>query len=73
MSTCEYDSGSATGCQPLCDKPATHLVTYRNGSYKVESEVCQRHVRFTVARAYPSATTTTALGEVSRQRGSLPT
>jgi hypothetical protein len=42
---CSYDSGSATGCDPMCDRKATHVVVHANGSYgPFNSPVCGRHV-----------------------------
>lgn len=52
---CTYDSGSMTGCVPLCDAPAVQLVTYGHGAYRVSVPRCARHVRPTENRAYPYA------------------
>jgi hypothetical protein len=52
------DSGSITACKPICNRKATHAVTYRNGSYgPFRQEVCSSHVRTVQGRAYPSETT----------------
>ena len=51
---CEHDSGSATGCRPLCLEPATHTVRQSTACYGVlELARCERHARSAVARAYP--------------------
>lgn len=57
VTTCTYDSGAMTDCQPLCDSPATHEVTYTNGSVFV-ALVCKRHVRPTENRVYDSLVST---------------
>lgn len=59
--TCEHDSGSMTGCQPLCSRPATVAVRYRNGSYACTALVCSDHVTTTANRAYPSVAVATDL------------
>lgn len=51
--TCDYDSGSMTGCRPLCDAPATHVVRFDG----IAAHVCERHVRPTENRAWPYPTT----------------
>lgn len=59
MVTCQHDSGSATGCRPLCDAEASHVVSYRNGSGPaLRAMVCAAHVRVTEARAFPGHETT---------------
>jgi hypothetical protein len=43
--SCQYDSGSMTGCRPLCDRPATVRGSYANGSYgPFLVDLCDRHV-----------------------------
>jgi len=54
VTTCKYDSGSATGCQPLCDRRAEFVVTYRNGSYPAfKVPVCGRHVHALEGAVFP--------------------
>jgi len=51
---CSYDTGSMYGCQPACDKAATTVVTYRNGSSgPLRAAVCDRHTGPMQGRAYP--------------------
>jgi hypothetical protein len=52
---CQEDSGSMTGCEPVCDAPATHLVTH-HGHYGAEpyvSQKCARHANGSAARHWP--------------------
>jgi len=59
---CEHDSGSMTGFAPLCAGPATHLVTYHDGSSgPIRIMVCARHVHVAEARAFPGHDSTVAL------------
>lgn len=61
--TCSYDSGAMTDCVPLCDSPATHIVTYRNGSYgPFAAPMCERHVQPMQGRVYPGHIGTTRIG-----------
>jgi hypothetical protein len=42
------------GCDPLCNRPATHVVTYRNGTCgPFGAEICGEHYRAMRARAHP--------------------
>jgi hypothetical protein len=42
---CDYDPGSMVGCGRACNRPATHVVRHRNGSYgPFSTPVCRRHV-----------------------------
>ncbi len=41
---CEWDSGSATDCQPLCSDRAEYTVSYRNGT-RFDVNVCKSHRR----------------------------
>ena len=44
-STCQYDSGSMYGNQPLCSQPAEHLIHYHNGSSgPLTLAVCRKHL-----------------------------
>lgn len=52
--TCDYDSGTMTGCRPLCDRPAEYVGTYSNGTTPAVARVCADHRRPTEDRAYPS-------------------
>lgn len=61
--TCGHDSGSATGCRPLCDAPAVVGITYGYGAYRVTVNVCQRHVATTHNRVWPEVGT---VGPVKR-------
>lgn len=67
MSTvCDYDSGAATGCQPLCDDPARWEITYRNGSSgPLTARVCDWHKPRTLNRLYPTVGTVVELGGAS--------
>lgn len=48
---CDYDSGSATDCQPLCGDPAAWAVAWRSDLGTVlTSRVCTHHKRRTVNR-----------------------
>lgn len=59
---CEYDTGSATGCQPACSSRATMVGTYRNGSYgPFRVALCADHVRPMGSRVYPSPLDVVAL------------
>lgn len=53
---CAWDSGTATGCQPACNDPATHAVTYdaagHGGPYV--TNLCTRHARVLPARIWPA-------------------
>jgi hypothetical protein len=41
---CDYDTGSMVSCDRACNRPATHVVCYRNGSYgPFSTPVCRRH------------------------------
>jgi hypothetical protein len=43
------------GCDPLCNRPATHVVTYRNGTCgPFGAEICGEHYRAMRARAHPA-------------------
>ena len=54
MSTCTYDTGSMYGNAPACSKPATHVVTYRNGTMAaLSAPVCAEHLGPMQARMYP--------------------
>jgi hypothetical protein len=53
VTRCSHDTGAMYGCRPLCDRPATHAVSYVNGSYRFTARVCADHVRATENRAYP--------------------
>lgn len=52
---CTYDSGSMTGCQPLCDKPATYVVIKRacGGYPELALPRCAKHVAATQNKLYP--------------------
>ena len=54
--TCSYDSGSATGCQPLCHQPATTvIVQHACGGYgPFSNPVCKRHRSPMLGRIAPS-------------------
>lgn len=58
---CTYDTGSMYGCEPVCDAAATHVVEYRNGTYRGRALVCAAHVRASENRAYPGHIATRAL------------
>ncbi len=61
---CGYDSGSMYGNGPACGAPATHRVTYRNGSYgPFVLLVCRRHYSPMCGRAFP--------GVLEKQTGEL--
>lgn len=63
MTTCTYDSGSATGCAPACERRATHAVVYRNGSYgPFTAPVCPDHLAAMQARAYPGVVRVQSVG-----------
>lgn len=51
--TCAYDSGTITGCVPLCDAPADYVIRYRNGTYPGDWPVCAGHRRAAENRVYP--------------------
>jgi hypothetical protein len=69
MTTCEHDSGSMTGCQPLCSDQAVWLVTYHNGSLRdMTSAVCARHLNVTKARVYPSLDNIQYIGPLPVER-----
>lgn len=53
MTTCTYDSGSATGCRPLCDQLATVVIEYDGYRGPLRSPVCDRHRGPTLGRIYP--------------------
>jgi hypothetical protein len=57
---CEYDSGSATGCRPLCTDKAAFVVAYRNGG-RFSVKVCKRHRRAVENNVWHSYESTTAL------------
>lgn len=58
MKVCELDSGSATDCQPICDRPATHTVTYLLPCYgKITTTYCAEHAKHAEAYHYPYTTT----------------
>jgi len=60
--TCQLDSGSMTDCQPLCDKDATHTVTYRSGSYDpFVVSLCRRHVSRFENQIWPERSTVAEL------------
>lgn len=54
LDTCNEDSGSMTGCRPVCDRPATREVTISSG---LRLRLCDRHARHAAARAYPDTVT----------------
>jgi hypothetical protein len=55
MSRCQYDTGSRFGNRPACDREATGVHQYWNGSYgPFEIRLCDYHVKPTQARVYPS-------------------
>ena len=49
------DSGSATGCRPICQAPATHAVTVTviGMRFTYTAELCKRHADHAPARHYP--------------------
>lgn len=49
---CDYDSGSATDCVPLCNKPPQWRIVYSPGATFV-THVCTRHKGATLGRLYP--------------------
>ena len=54
--TCGYSTGSMTGCQPLCDRPATHNVQLHMSGMRsgpLDQLRCAEHVRPTETAAYP--------------------
>lgn len=55
MSACAWDSGSATGCRPLCDAPATVAVTYDpcGSGGPLDTRLCDRHAGILPGRIYP--------------------
>jgi hypothetical protein len=53
--TCTYDSGSMSGCAPLCSAPAVYSITYRCMGPLV-AYACRGHKNATLGRiAQPDA------------------
>ena len=51
---CDFDSGSITGCRPLCDRAARHTITYQSyGPHVHTSNVCAHDLDARLARIYP--------------------
>ena len=55
--TCVADSGSMTGCRPVCDAPATRLVTSDGYGGPYTRRLCDRHAHHEPARVYPDRVT----------------
>lgn len=55
MTTCVYDSGSATNCQPLCHQPAViQVVEHASGGYgPFTYPLCRRHLSPMLGRIHP--------------------
>lgn len=71
---CTYDSGSMTGCRPLCDAPATRVVAYTLPCYgTLRAPVCDRHLSPTLGRIYPDAYTLepVAGGDVASEQAAI--
>lgn len=54
LDVCNADSGSMTGCRPVCERPATRELTISNG---LRLRMCDQHARHEPARAYPDTVT----------------
>jgi hypothetical protein len=51
---CQEDSGSMTGCRPICDAPAVRVLTYRPSCGPVlVTRLCDRHADHLPARIWP--------------------
>lgn len=55
MTTCAADSGSATGCRPVCADPATVTVTYEGYRGPYVTRLCADHARTVAPRIWPYA------------------
>lgn len=59
---CKMDSGSATGCRPVCDRAAEYVVTYHNGSYgPFRVPVCAGHVAAMEGSVFPGHESTSKI------------
>lgn len=54
MSACVWDSGSMTGCRPVCDQPATRMVEHSVPCYGTFTyALCAAHARLAEGRYWP--------------------
>lgn len=51
--TCLADSGAATGCRPVCDRPAVRVLTYGGYGGPYVTRLCDTHADGLAARVYP--------------------
>ena len=54
---CAADSGSATGCRPICDAPAVVAVTHTGYRGPYVTRLCRRHADQLPGRIYPDRVT----------------
>jgi hypothetical protein len=57
MIVCAADSGSATGCRPVCDAAATREVTYTGDRGPYVTSLCDAHAATLAARVWPETLT----------------
>lgn len=57
--TCEQDSGSATGCRPVCSEPATRELTHTGYRGPYVTRLCAAHAAALSARVWPERVTST--------------
>lgn len=50
---CQYDSGSATGNQPVCHRPATVRATYAPYRGAITMFLCARHLESLKGATWP--------------------
>jgi hypothetical protein len=53
VATCTWDSGSATGNRPACDRRATQVSTVTCYGGPLEVRLCDEHAPLLAARIYP--------------------